>query len=192
MSLIAQIQRVFIKNLRKTNLPTVSSTRNFAKSYEGDGKTKVHIMNDDSELGLMINGYSQMGFRLNNDMTILGPMAIFPRTVLSWNVGSYKDINEDALSLFTILEPKLDIVVLGTGDQTNDTTLFQTVIKFMRKHKLNIEILPTEQAVSTFNFLNSEGRYCGGAFIPPEKIRTSEDDLLRSKLKYQKLYELDD
>ncbi|GLV37808.1 uncharacterized protein CBL_06490 [Carabus blaptoides fortunei] len=105
-------------------------------SYEGDGKTKVHIMNDDSELGLMINGYSQLGFRLNNDMTILGPMAIFPRTVLSWNVGSFRDINEDSLSLFTVLEPKLDILVLGTGDRTNDTTLFTTVIKFMRKYKV--------------------------------------------------------
>lgn len=119
-------------------------------------------------------------------------MTFIFRTVLSWNVGSFRDINEDSLSLFTVLEPKLDILVLGTGDRTNDTTLFTTVIKFMRKHNVNIEILPTEQAVSTFNFLNSEGRYVGGAFIPPETIKTTDDDMLRSKLKYQKLYEVED
>jgi NADH dehydrogenase [ubiquinone] 1 alpha subcomplex assembly factor 3 len=38
---------------------------------------------------------------------VLGPMAIFPRTVLSWNVGSVDDINEDSLSLFCMLEPKI-------------------------------------------------------------------------------------
>jgi hypothetical protein len=49
----------------------------------------------------------QVGFRLNNGMYILGPMAIFPRTVLSWNVGSVNEVNEDSLSLFCLLEPKI-------------------------------------------------------------------------------------
>lgn len=48
-------------------------------SYEGDGKTKVNILNRELELGLMINSYSQYGFRLNNDLKVVGPMAIFPR-----------------------------------------------------------------------------------------------------------------
>lgn len=134
----------------------------------------------------------KVGFRLNNDMNIIGPMAIFPRTVLSWNVRSFKDMSEESLALFTILEPKLDILVLGTGDRTNDTTLFLMVVKFMRKHKINIEILPTEQAVSTFNFLNSEGRYVGGAFIPPDTIKTTEDDLIRAKVRRNQLYSLQD
>lgn len=193
------------------NFSGLHVTSNFAANYEEDGKTKVHIMNNDSEFGLMINGYSQVpayilfniyftsnffnfktGFRLNNDMSVLGPMAIFPRTVLSWNVGNFKDVTEESLSLFALLEPKLDILVLGTGDRSNDTTLFTTCIKFMRKHKVNIEILPTEQAVSTFNFLNSEGRYVGGALIPPETITTTEDDLLSTKMKYKELYEYPD
>lgn len=48
-------------------------------TYEGDGKTKVNILNRDTELGLMINSYSQYGFRLNNELRVVGPMAIFPR-----------------------------------------------------------------------------------------------------------------
>ena len=38
---------------------------------------------------------------------MLGPMAIFPRTVLSWNVGNVLAINEDSLILFCLLEPKI-------------------------------------------------------------------------------------
>lgn len=114
------------------------------------------------------------------------------RTVLSWNIKSFHDVNEDSLSLFSILEPKLDILVLGTGDQTNDTTFMLNVIRYSRKHKISIEILPTDQAVSTFNFLNSEGRCVAGALIPPNTVRTSEDETMTAKLRYQKLYELDD
>lgn len=48
-------------------------------TYEGDGKTKVNILNRELDLGLMINSYSQLGFRLNNELRVVGPMAIFPR-----------------------------------------------------------------------------------------------------------------
>lgn len=48
-------------------------------AYHGDGKTKVNILNRELDLGLMINTYSQDGFRLNNGLNIVGPMAIFPR-----------------------------------------------------------------------------------------------------------------
>lgn len=48
-------------------------------TYHGDGKTKVNILNRELDLGLMINSYSQIGFRLNNELRVIGPMAIFPR-----------------------------------------------------------------------------------------------------------------
>lgn len=50
-----------------------------AKTYEGDGKTSVQVLNNDLENGILINGISQAGFRLNNDLFIVGPMIIFPR-----------------------------------------------------------------------------------------------------------------
>lgn len=31
------------------------------RTYEGEGKTTLHIMNKDAEYGLMINGYSEVG-----------------------------------------------------------------------------------------------------------------------------------
>lgn len=54
------------------------STR-WSGSYQGDGKTKVNILNMEIEMGLMINSYSQVGFRLNNGLNVIGPMAIFQR-----------------------------------------------------------------------------------------------------------------
>ncbi|CAH1183576.1 unnamed protein product [Phaedon cochleariae] len=158
-------------------------------AYEGEGKTSVHILNKDSDLGIMIDGYSQVGFRLNNDMTVLGSMLIFPRSVLSWNVDDISEITEEALSLFSVLEPKIDILVLGVGDQIENYNFYQKLIPFSRRNRIPFEILPTEQACSTFNFLNAEGRNVVGAMIPPKHFRPTDDDELQTKLRYQNLYE---
>lgn len=102
------------------------------------------------------------------------------------------DINSDTLVLFTVLEPKLDIIVIGTGDRIDTSSCYRKLLPFIHKHRLNLEVLPTEQACATFNFLNAEGRYVAGALIPPQTIESTDDDLLRTKLRYQKLYELND
>ncbi|XP_068905397.1 NADH dehydrogenase [ubiquinone] 1 alpha subcomplex assembly factor 3 isoform X2 [Tenebrio molitor] len=167
----------------------VGQRLNSPGAYDAEGKTTVHILNNEAELGLMVNGFSQVGFRLNNDITVLGSMIIFPRSVLSWNVGDYTEITEESLSLLTILEPKLDLVVLGIGDPPKNLKVYQDLLPFSRKHKLTFEILPTEQACATFNFLSSEGRHVAGALIPPETITPTGDDLLQTKLRYQNLYE---
>lgn len=107
-------------------------------------------------------------------------------------MDSIENVTEESLSLFPIIEPKLDIIVLGIGDKTKDLTFYRKLLPFAKKHKLNIEVLPTDQACSTFNFLSSEGRYVAGAFIPPQNVEATDDDVLRSKLRYQRIYELVD
>jgi hypothetical protein len=67
------VRRSNLQFLRKESTQTGTST------YEGDGKTSVQVLNKETEYGLMINSISQSGFRLNNDIFVLGPMAIFPR-----------------------------------------------------------------------------------------------------------------
>ncbi|CAD7088162.1 unnamed protein product [Hermetia illucens] len=161
-------------------------------AYEHDGKTRVSILNKELDLGLMINNFSQVGFRLNNEMVIVGPMAIFPRSALSWNVGSMDDINEDSLSLFYTLEPKIDILVLGIGDQKVTPKFSRKIIEFMRKYRINVEVLSTEQACATFNFLNAESRMVAAALIPPLHISYNENDLLQTKLRQKELYHTDD
>lgn len=107
-------------------------------------------------------------------------------------MGDITDINEESLSLFTVLVPKLDIVVLGIGDKPNNFNQYRKIIDFSRKHKIPFEILPTESACSTFNFLTSEGRNVAGALIPPQIIENlTDEDELRTKLHYQNLYKTD-
>lgn len=111
--------------------------------------------------------------------------------MLSWTVNDVNDINEESIILFPLIEPKLDILVIGIGDKSEDTSIFKKLFPLSKKYRLNLEILPTDQACSTFNFLNSEGRFVAAALIPPLHIDTTDEDLLRTKLRYQSLYEVD-
>lgn len=61
----------------------------------------------------MVNTFSPDGFRLNNDMKAFGPIAILPTCVLSWFVDGEHEITEKSLALFTLLNPKPTIIILG-------------------------------------------------------------------------------
>ncbi|XP_028169242.1 NADH dehydrogenase [ubiquinone] 1 alpha subcomplex assembly factor 3 isoform X2 [Ostrinia furnacalis] len=172
--------------IAKKSTPLLSSVRHKA-AYEGDGKTTVRVINQEQDLGLMIDSYATYGFRLNNGITVLGPMAIFPRTVLSWQVGSSEEITEESLRLFKLLEPKIDLVIMGI--EANDRSIMGPVFRAAKANKLNVEILPTEHACSTFNFLNAEGRCVAAALIPPTSVQMNEDDQLRTSMHYANVYE---
>ena len=48
-------------------------------------RSTVSLLNDEMD-GLGINGFSQLGFILNNGLRVIGPCAVFPRSILQWNV----------------------------------------------------------------------------------------------------------
>ena len=139
-------------------------------------KTTVSILNHEVDKGIFIDSYSSMGFTLNTGIKIIGPCAIFPRSALHWNVGSLEDVNEESLSLFTLLDPKLDILILGVGEQENLAKINPAIIRHLRAKKINAELLATDQALAVFNFLNAEKRYVAGAFIPPSYVNEFEED----------------
>uniref|UniRef100_A0A2A4JHZ4 Uncharacterized protein n=1 Tax=Heliothis virescens TaxID=7102 RepID=A0A2A4JHZ4_HELVI len=62
----------------RASTPVLSGVRGKA-AYEGEGKTTVRVINQEYDAGLMIDSYATYGFKLNNGLTVLGPMAIFPR-----------------------------------------------------------------------------------------------------------------
>ncbi|KAK8719456.1 hypothetical protein OTU49_014024 [Cherax quadricarinatus] len=178
------LRRVLVNSRHLTQRSRIS--KQCSRSYDADDRTTVKVLNQETDAGLMIDCYSQVGFSLNNGMSLIGPIAIFPKTVLSWCVTNSHDINEDSLSLFYLLEPKIDILVIGIGDKGSHVDT--RIIRFMRNKGINIELLPTESACTTFNFLNQEGRYVAGAFIPPALLAVNEDDRVQTERKRKELY----
>ncbi|ODN04420.1 NADH dehydrogenase [ubiquinone] 1 alpha subcomplex assembly factor 3 [Orchesella cincta] len=167
-----------------------SFVRHTNKSYDPDGKTTVTILNDESGAPLMIDSYNHHGFKLNNGMAVLGPMVIFPRTVLGWDVSGIEDVTPESLALFSVLEPRPDVLVIGIGDKGAKLPI--ETLQFLRRKKFNIEVLATEHACTTFNFLSGEGRCTAAVMLPPHRIVWTSQDLANTKRAKKKLYEDED
>ncbi|KAJ8404064.1 hypothetical protein AAFF_G00344140 [Aldrovandia affinis] len=127
-------------------------------------RTTVSVMQREEAGGAMIYSYSPRGFNINGNH-VLGPCALMPPTILQWKVGGYKDISVESLALFYLLEPRIEVLVVGTGGRVE--RLDTKVLEFMRKKGIAVEVQDTPNACATFNFLSSERRITAAALIPP-------------------------
>ncbi|KAE8612322.1 hypothetical protein XENTR_v10012811 [Xenopus tropicalis] len=103
-------------------------------------RTTVTRLERDSAEFMFIETYSSQGFIINGDK-VVGPCAVIPKAILQWNVGSYKDINLESLSLFHMLSPRIEILVVGTGDRVE--RLDPNILKFMRQKGVAVEVQDT-------------------------------------------------
>ncbi|XP_040850374.1 NADH dehydrogenase [ubiquinone] 1 alpha subcomplex assembly factor 3 [Ochotona curzoniae] len=127
-------------------------------------RTRISLLQREAPHVMYIDSYSSRGFTVNGNR-VLGPCALLPHTVVQWNVGSHRDITEESFSLFWLLEPRIEIVVVGTGNRTE--RLQPAVLRALRQRGLSVEVQDTPNACATFNFLCHEGRVTAAALIPP-------------------------
>ena len=105
---------------------------------------------------MFIKHLSSAGFRLANDNFLMGPIAAFPKTVLSWRVPTPEQITPDALSLFFMLQPKvwkhlnnlnsnfqLDVLIIGAGDKKDVDLVRKNVAPAISKQRIGYEIVET-------------------------------------------------
>lgn len=73
-----------------------------------------------------------------------------------------------------------------------DPKIRERIMRILKSKNISAEILPTDMACTTFNFLMAEGRSVGGALIPPLHIRITDNDVLNTKIKHRKLHKPSD
>ncbi|XP_035517347.1 NADH dehydrogenase [ubiquinone] 1 alpha subcomplex assembly factor 3 [Morone saxatilis] len=134
-------------------------------------RTTVSIMKKEPGGGIMIQSYSSQGFNIDGNR-VFGPCAVLPPAILQWNVGSHKDITEESVSLFHMLEPRIEIIVLGTGARVE--RINPSVLALLKRKGIAVEVQDTPNACATFNFLTSEGRMAAAGLIP-SPVSTSLD-----------------
>lgn len=65
------------------------------------------------------------------------------------------------------------------------SSLENRIMKLLYKEKICAEVLPTERACATFNFLNSEKRFVAAALIPPMKVLVTEADVVNVRIQHK-------
>ncbi|XP_074491514.1 NADH dehydrogenase [ubiquinone] 1 alpha subcomplex assembly factor 3 [Sebastes fasciatus] len=127
-------------------------------------RTSVSVMQKEPGTGAMIHSYSSRGFNIDGNK-VFGPCAVLPPAILQWNVGSHKDITEESVSLFHMLEPRIEILVLGTGARVE--RINPAVLALLKRKGIAVEVQDTPNACATFNFMISERRMAAAGLIPP-------------------------
>ncbi|XP_072239247.1 NADH dehydrogenase [ubiquinone] 1 alpha subcomplex assembly factor 3 [Leuresthes tenuis] len=127
-------------------------------------RTTVSVMKREQENGILIHSYSPAGFNIDGNR-VFGPCAVVPPAILQWNVGNYKDITEESVSLFHMLEPTIEILILGTGATLERVD--PSVLALLKRKGIAVEVQDTPNACATFNFLTSERRMVAAGLIPP-------------------------
>ncbi|XP_061688188.1 NADH dehydrogenase [ubiquinone] 1 alpha subcomplex assembly factor 3 [Syngnathoides biaculeatus] len=127
-------------------------------------RTTVSVMKKEPGSGIMIHSYSAQGFNIDGNK-VFGPCAVLPPSILQWKVGTSQDITEESVSLFHMIVPQIEILVLGTG--TRLERIHPSVLALFKSKRIAVEVQDTPNACATFNFLISEKRIAAAGLIPP-------------------------
>ena len=120
-----------------------------------------------NEIPPLVTRYSTKGFTIQGNR-LYGSVAILPPISFSWKIAKAEDINVESLQLFTVAEPRIELLVIGTGEKI--CLLPTDVRNYLKKYNIAYEVVDTPHACSTFNFLLEEHRLAGALLIPPDHI----------------------
>ncbi|XP_057450821.1 uncharacterized protein LOC130742738 [Lotus japonicus] len=112
---------------------------------------------------LRFQGYSDTGFTVNR-VEYEGSLLCVGNLLLSWKPNKFSEITADSLSLFQIVRPIPEILILGCG--RNIQPVDPELRKFIRSTGMKLEAVDSRNAASTYNILNEEGRIVAAALLP--------------------------
>ncbi len=80
-----------------------------------------------------------------------------------FQVLSQDHITEESLEFFTILEPKLDVVVVGVGEREHVDAVRRRIFALFYRSRIGLEVLPTvslrgRSQIENNNSLRSKGQ----------------------------------
>ena len=106
-----------------------------------------------------------------------GPVIVFPKHIMMWNVNKVEDITIESLSPIALLWPKIrkftyvrklisGLLFVGTGSKL--VQISPEIREHFRAKGIIIEVQSTRNALATFNFCNSEDRDAAVALLQHE------------------------
>ena len=142
----------------------------------------------------MAGGFTHRGF-IVNEAELEGSVVLLPRSAFLWKPKTIEEVTVESLSLVSLLEPGIEILLIGCGDRQRRpsdalASYFRdlgVVVCFIRGScavycaatrpktywlrtnmlELQVEQSSTSSAIGTFNILNTEDRLVAAALLHP-------------------------
>ncbi|KAF8645515.1 hypothetical protein AX16_007799 [Volvariella volvacea WC 439] len=129
-------------------------------------KSFTNILADDTPPPVQVKSISEEGIQLSDGLLIPSACVFLEGQVFLWDVPqtSWQSWSKEYFELFEVVVPRPEILILGTGK-----TLSQPP-PFIRQHLaslgIQLEVMDTRNACSTYNLLSEEGRRVAAALLP--------------------------
>lgn len=124
---------------------------------------QINLIDNVPDDQLRFQGYTDTGFTVNG-VEYEGSVLCVGNMLLSWNPKKFSDVTADSLSIFQIMRPIPEILVLGCGRYIEQVD--PELRRFIRSTGMKLEALDSRNAASTYNILNEEGRIVAAALLP--------------------------
>ncbi|GKU92260.1 hypothetical protein SLEP1_g6009 [Rubroshorea leprosula] len=124
---------------------------------------QINLIDNVPEDQLRFQGYTDTGFTVNG-VNHEGSLLCVGNLLTSWSPTKFSEITPDSLSIFQIVRPIPELLILGCG--RNIIPVSPELQQFIRSTGMKLETLDSRNATSTYNILNEEGRIVAAALLP--------------------------
>ncbi|CAI9291613.1 uncharacterized protein LOC111891436 [Lactuca sativa] len=124
---------------------------------------QINLIDNVPEDQLRFQGYTDSGFTVNG-VQYEGSLLCVGNLMLSWSPKKMSDITTNSLSIFQVVRPIPEILIIGTGRYIQPVD--PEIRKFIRSTGMKLEAVDSRNASSTYNILNEEGRIVAAALLP--------------------------
>ncbi|OLL22175.1 NADH dehydrogenase [ubiquinone] 1 alpha subcomplex assembly factor 3 [Neolecta irregularis DAH-3] len=142
----------------------------------GDGEFfKGDLFGGEEPSGIHVESIlrDETGFRLSSGLVVKNDLIMANGETFTWDSkakfssGETLDFDKNAWTIFSILKPRPDLLIIGTGART------ALLKKSCRDHLISLGLLVhplnTKEAIATFNMLTAEGRTVAAALLRPRR-----------------------
>jgi len=138
----------------------------FRNMFNARPRVRVEVVTDD-------------GFVLNNNVQLRGPLLLVNGEAFMWDVpagvaGTSNELKPEMFQLLEVVDPRPEILLMGTGKFLEPVP--PTILNYLHNLGIQVDMMGTKNACSTFNVLLEEGRRVAAGLLPirPTSARTGK------------------
>ncbi|KAF8806146.1 hypothetical protein BYT27DRAFT_7191451 [Phlegmacium glaucopus] len=132
----------------------------------------TNFLADDNPPPVQVSSLSDNGILLADGLLIPGACIFLEGKVYLWNVPELKssmqttwsEWAEERFQIFDVVSPRPEILLLGTGKKLIQPPSFLRA--YLGTLGIQLDVMDTRNACSTYNLLSEEGRRVAAALLP--------------------------
>ncbi|KDQ64227.1 hypothetical protein JAAARDRAFT_118740 [Jaapia argillacea MUCL 33604] len=165
-------QRLLLRPNRIPRITHISSVcRNFHRTIPRLYERSAHgpftnILASDIPPPVQVKNLSSDGILLQDGLLISAACIFLEGKVFLWDVPSslWEGWGKERFEVFDVVVPKPDILLFGTGETLSQPP--PSLRMALSQMGIQLEVMDTRNACSTYNLLSEEGRRVAAALLP--------------------------